>query len=72
MIYGQWIPVRNEFFAAAIYLATMRQAQDQGRQVEADYGISVAGQYMKVDALRKRLHGIVRQIEDRVNEELRQ
>jgi hypothetical protein len=72
MIYEQWIPVRNDFFAAAIYLATMRQAQEQQRDVTAEYGISVAGQYMKVDALRKRLHGIVRQIEDRVNEELRQ
>jgi hypothetical protein len=72
MIYEQWIPVRNDFFAAAIYLATMRQAQDQGRDVNAEYGISVAGQYMKVDALRKRLHGIVRDIENRVNQELRQ
>lgn len=72
MIYEQWIPVRNNFFAAAIYLATMRQAQDQGREVEAAYGISVASQYMKVDALRKQLHGVVRDIEDRANEELRQ
>jgi hypothetical protein len=71
MIYGQWIPVRNEFFAAAVYLATMRQAQDQGREVEADYGISVGRQYLKVDALRKQLHGIVRDIENRANEELR-
>lgn len=58
--------------AAAVYLATMRQAQDQGRDVTADYGISVGGQYMKVDELRKRLHGIVRNIENRANEELRQ
>lgn len=53
-------------------LAMMRTSQDQGRDVEADYGISVGGQYMKVDGLRKRLHGIVRDIEDRANEELRQ
>ena len=72
MIYEQWIPARNEFFDAARYLAVMRKAQDQGRNVEADFKIGVAGQYMKVDDHRKRLHGIVRDIEDRVNDELRQ
>jgi hypothetical protein len=72
MIYEQWIPARNEFFRAARDLAVMRRAQEQGRHVEADFTISVAGQYMKVDDLRKRLYGIVRDIEDRVNDELRQ
>jgi hypothetical protein len=72
MIYEQWIPARNEFFDAARDLAVMRKAQEQGRDVEADFKTSVAGQYMKVDDFRKRLHGIVRDIEDRVNDELRQ
>jgi len=72
MINEQWIPARNEFFHAARDLAVMRKAQEQGRHVEADFTIGVAGQYMKVDYLRKRLHGIVRDIEDRVNDELRQ
>jgi hypothetical protein len=50
----------------------MRKAREQGRNVEADFKISVAGQYMKVDDHRKRLDGIVRDIEDRINDELRQ
>jgi len=72
MIHEQWIPARNEFFDAARDLAVMRKAQEQGRDVGADFKIGVAGQYMKVDDFRKRLHGIVRDIEDRVNDELRQ
>ena len=72
MIYEQWIPARNEFFDAARYLAVMRKTQERGRDVEADFKISVAGQYMKVDDHRKRLDGIVRDIEDRINDELRQ
>lgn len=72
MIYEQWIPVRNEFFAEARTLAMIREAQARGREVETDYGISMGGQYAKVEGLRKRLHRIVRDIEDLVNEELRQ
>ena len=72
MIYEQWIPARNEFFDAARYLGVMRKAQEHGRNVETDFKVSVAGQYMKVDDHRKRLDGIVRDIEDRINDELRQ
>jgi hypothetical protein len=50
----------------------IREAQARGREVETDYGISMGGQYAKVDGLRERLHRIVRDIEDLVNEELRQ
>jgi len=71
IIYTRWIPTRNEFFAEAGQLAVMRKAQDVGRDVQADYGLSVGSQYMKVDGLRRRLHGIVRELEDRANEELR-
>jgi hypothetical protein len=42
----------------------MRTAQDQGRnvEVEEEYGISVGAQYMKVETLRKKMHGIVREL----------
>lgn len=49
----------------------MRTTQEQGRNVDEEYGLSVGAQYMKVDALRKEMHAIVRELEDRVNEELR-
>jgi len=71
IVYKRWIPARNEFFAEADQLALMRKAQDEGRDVDAQYGLSIGAQYMKVDGLRRKLHEIVRELEDRVNEELR-
>lgn len=71
IISERWIPIQSEFYVAAEQLAIMRKAQDAGRIVEHDFGVSVGGQYQKVDGLRKQLHAIVRELEDRVNEELR-
>jgi hypothetical protein len=42
-----------------------------GRDVKDAYGITMGQQFQKVDGLRRELHGMVRELEDRVNEELR-
>jgi hypothetical protein len=76
MIYDQWIPVRNEFFAEANSLRTMREREKDllpgTTTIEALSGKSIATQYQVVDDLRKRLHQIVREIEDQVSDELQQ
>jgi hypothetical protein len=75
MIYEQWIPARNQFFLEADNLRDMRQLERNlvpaTTPIEARSGKSIAGQFQVVDDLRKRLHGIVRDVEDQVSDELR-
>ena len=75
MIYEQWIPARNQFFLEADNLGVMRGREKNltpgTTTIEALYGKSIASQYQVVDDLRKKLHGIVRDIEDQVSDELR-
>lgn len=75
MIHEQWIPARNQFFLEADNLGAMREREKNLTPgiatVEALYGKSIASQYQVVDDLRKKLHGIVRDIEEQVSDELR-
>lgn len=70
----RWIPVRNDFFREAAKLRRMREQEKNltpgTMTVETDKRI--ASQYTVVHDLRTKLHKIVREIEDRASDELRQ
>lgn len=51
-----------------------QQEQQQGRkpsEIKAAYGLFVTDQWLKVEAMRKDLHSIVRELEHSVNAEMR-
>jgi hypothetical protein len=66
----RWAKKRNEFFNVAWYLDAMQNDQTT-TDVKATYGITLTRQWQKVDATKKELHGIVRELEDAVSAELR-
>lgn len=71
IIYQEWIPTRNSFFAAASYLTQVRAVESAGRNVKDQFGVTMGEQYQIVQGFREQLDAIIRRLEDRVNAELR-
>lgn len=69
-ILERWAKRRNEFFTDAWYLDAI-QNDRTSTDAKATYGITLTDQWQKVEADRKDLHGIVRELEDVVSAELR-
>lgn len=72
-ILERWAKTRNEFFNDAWYLDEMQNGRTPGKpsDLKAAYGVTLTGQWQKVDAAKKRLHGTVRELEEAVSSELR-
>ena len=74
MVHEQWIPTRNEFFIEADNLRALRQRETNSNRgtttIDAPGGKRIAGQFQVVDDIRKRLHQVVRDIENQVSDEL--
>lgn len=69
-ILERWVRARVAFFVDADTLQAMR-ALPEGVDPQIQFGVRLGEQFQKIHERRKELHGIVRELEDRVNEELR-
>lgn len=69
----RWAKKRTEFFSDAWYLDTMQNDASLNRpsDAKANYGVTLSEQWQKVDASKKSLHAVVRELEDAISSELR-
>lgn len=72
-ILERWAKKRTEFFNDAWLLDAMQN--DRGLKLPSDeketYGVTLSDQWKQVEASKKELHGIVRELEDAISSELR-
>lgn len=72
-ILERWSKKVNEFFAEAWLLDTMQNDRSMTRpsDLQAAYGVTLSEQWQKLEASRRNLHAIVRELEDEISSELR-
>jgi hypothetical protein len=67
----RWAMKNNEFFTDAWLLDAMQNDPTLSGDHKGAYGVTLSEQWQKVDASKKELHGLVRELEDATSSELR-